>query len=95
MIEGDCGYSGIEHRKKKEDKGMILVTTDPKGKGAAFSYSLNDSGTVLVTDRSNTDNTYTAVLVNTRDGYRKWKFTTTDDNGYTRLHCITERNLEI
>ena len=41
------------------------------------------------------DNSDTAVLVNTRDGSRKWKFTTTDENGYTNLHCIIVRNLEI
>jgi len=94
-IEGDGGYSGIDQRKNMEDKGLTLVTTELKGKEAAFIYSLQEDGTVLVTDRSNTDITYTAVPVNTRDGSKKWKFTTTDENGKEKTHTITERNLEI
>ena len=94
-IEGDGGYSGIDQRKNMEDKGLTLVTTELKGKEAAFIYSLQEDGTVLVTDRSNTDITYTAVPVNTRDGSKKWKFTTTDENGHEKNHTITERNLEI
>ena len=78
-----------------EDKGVSLVTTELKGKEATFSYKLQEDGTVLVTDRSNSDNTYTAVPVNTRDGSRKWKFTAPDENGKEKSRYITERNLEI
>ena len=95
VVQGDGGYSGVGPKKEMEDKGVSLVTTELKGKEATFSYKLQEDGTVLVTDRSNSDNTYTAVPVNTRDGSRKWKFTAPDENGKEKSRYITERNLEI
>ena len=50
---------------------------------------------MLVTEISNTDITYTTVHVNTRNGSKKWKFTTIDENGKEKPHNSTERNLEI
>lgn len=88
---GDGGYDcPDEKREELKKNGTTLATTELKGKESAFTYAMQDDGTVLVTDKNNPENTCIAVPVNTRNGVKKWKFETVDESGKAKQHIITE-----